>query len=195
MNNQQNIAEMHNRIKEKLNNNMYTSYILALWNKYKFVILFVIIVILIAFIEVKVATCTSDCTYTLDKQKISKINPPCLNLPEDVYVYVYNSNNFNMHDVMEKTGIVGFNKLVVSEHISDQITRPIHKIKEGFKNIFTSNTPINAISNNILHSHKLTDVINPMNSFNNYDSPWRVLYPNGIHFNCFTTNGTIYFSQ
>ena len=190
-----NIEDLGKKINERIQNNVYASYALALWNKYKFILLFIVILILITFIEVKVATCTSDCAYSLDKYAISKINPPCLNLPDGVYIYVYNTSAFNSRDVMEKTGAVDYNKLIVGEHISNQISHPIHKIKEGFTNMFTSGTPINALTNNILNSQKLRDVINPLNSFNNYDSSWRVLYPNGVHLNCFSSNGTIYFSK
>lgn len=183
------------KIKEQIDNNIYLSYLSSLWNKYKFIILVIITIILITFIEIRIATCTSDCSYMLDKQNIMRISPPCLNLPDGVYLYVYSANKFDSHDVYDKTGIEGYNKLVVGEHITDQMVNPMNKIKEGFKSVFTSGTPINTITNNIVNSYKLKDVINPMNSFNNYDSSWRVLYPNGVHLNCFTSNGVIYFSK
>ena len=195
MDNENKIQQLKEEIKNKLSGNVYASYAVALWDKYKFIVLIVIVLILIVFIEVKVATCTSDCSYSLDKHVISQISPPCLELPEGVYLYVYNTHAFDSADVMERAGLDNYNKLTIGEHISDQIAHPINRIKEGFKNIFTCGTPINNITNGILNSQKLKDVINPMNSFNNFDSSWRVLYPNGVHLNCFTSNGVIYFSK
>lgn len=183
------------KINEKINSNVFLSYAKTLWDKYKYVVIFVIAIILIAFIEVRVATCTSECSYTLDKYQIHQMSPPCLRLPDNVYIYVYNSNIYNMREVEDKINIKGYNKLVVGEHIMDQITKPVNKIKEGFKKVFISGTPVNTIGNNILNGCKLKDVINPLNSFNNFDSSWRVLYPEGLHMNCFTSGGTIYFSR
>lgn len=190
-----NIKLLGAKIKERFDNNIYLSYIASLWNKYKFIVLIILAIILITFIEIKIATCASDCSYMLDKQNIMKISPPCLNLPEGIYLYVYSAGKYNTQDVYNKTGINGYNKLIVGEHITDQISHPVNKIKEGFKHILTSGTPINTLTNNIVNGYKLKDVINPMNSFNNFDSSWRVLYPNGVHLNCFTSNGVIYFSK
>ena len=144
--------ELETKIKNHIDNNLYLSYFKCIWDRYKFIILFIIVIILITFIEIKVATCTSDCSYMLDKYSVSRLHPPCLDLPEDVYIYVYNSSVSNSKDIYDKLGLQGYNKLTVGEHITDQMSYPLVRIKEGFKNFFSTGTPIHTLTNNIVHS-------------------------------------------
>lgn len=197
MYNDDNILILHDKIKEKIDNNLYISYLKSLWDKYKIVILFLVAVILVAFIEIRIATCSSDCSYALDKHKILKISPPCLDLPDGVYIYVYNSNTYNSDEVCNMTGIDSeyYNKLVVTEHITNQIMKPMNKIKEGFKNVFTNGTPVNTITDNLINGYKLRSIVDPSNTINDLSSKWCVLYPDNIHLNCFTSDNNIYFSN
>lgn len=192
-----NITSLQNRLKEKMDCNLYISYAKNIWDKYKIIILFVIAVILVAFIEIRIATCSSDCSYVLDKHHILKISPPCLDLPENVYIYVYNSSNYKTDEAFQLTGTDNsyYNKLVVTEHITNKIMRPINNIKEGFKTVFTNGVPINTITNNVINGYKLYNVIDPSNSSNDLSSKWCVLYPEGVHLNCFTSDNVIYFSK
>lgn len=218
MNQVNNLSELKEKINKRINNNIYISYLESVWNKYKFVLLFIITIILIAFIEMKIATCSSDCSYKLNKNNISKISPPCLHLPDGMYLYVYNVSKFNASEVYNKIGngnivkndmgkyntnnehfnqvnINDYKKYIVGEHISDKIASPLHTIKEGFKSLFSSSTPINNITNGIVNGYKLKDIVNPTNSFNNFDSSWRILYPSNIKLNCFSSEGVLYFNN
>ena len=203
-----NLTELKDKIDKQINDNIYIMYLKSIWSTYKFIILFIIAVILIAFIEMKIATCSSDCAYRLNKNSISKISPPCLRLKEGTYLYVYNVNKYNASEVYDKiisnnigkekfkqVDVNKYRKYIVGEHISDKIASPLQTIKEGFKGIFTSSTPINTITNSIVNSYRLKDIVNPTNSFNNFDSSWRILYPSDIKINCFMSNGMIYFNN
>lgn len=183
-------------IKQKLNNNVYYSFGKSLWNKYKIIIIFIIIVIIIAFIEVYIASCVSDCTYRLVKNKILKIQPPCVNLEEDEYIYVYNTMIFEKKDVMDKCKIPEhYKKKTILEHISTHLSRPIKGIYEGFKNSMTSCTPINNITNGLINCCKLKEASNPLNSFNSISSNWSIIYPPDRKIKCFVTKDKIMFNN
>ena len=184
-----------NFFKDKFNkNNSCLGFIGSIFEKHKFIILFIVVVIMITFIEITIATNISDCAYPLMKSKIMKIKPDCISLNDDEFIYVYNTNTFKRDEVMKKAKIPeNYKKQTVTEHITKQILKPINSIKEGWYNMFTTSTPINALSNNILSSVKIKDIVNPLNSFNSLASSWNVFYPSNLRLSCFIADGKIYF--
>lgn len=184
-----------NFFKDKFNkNNSCLGFIGSIFEKHKFIILFIVVVIMITFIEITIATNISDCAYPLMKSKIMKIKPDCISLNDDEFIYVYNTNTFKRDEVMKKAKIPeNYKKQTVTEHITKQILKPINSIKESWSNMFTTSTPINALSNNILSSVKIKDLVNPLNSFNSLASSWNVFYPNNLKLSCFIADGKIYF--
>lgn len=184
-----------NFFKDKFNkSNSCLGFIGSIFEKHKFIILFIVVVIMITFIEITIATNISDCAYPLMKSKIMKIKPDCISLNDDEFIYVYNTNTFKRDEVMKKAKIPeNYKKQTVTEHITKQILKPINSIKESWSNMFTTSTPINALSNNILSSVKIKDLVNPLNSFNSLASSWNVFYPNHLKLSCFIADGKIYF--
>ena len=184
-----------NFFKDKFNkNNSCLGFIGSIFEKHKFIILFIIVVVMITFIEITIATNISDCAYPLMKLKIMKIKPDCISLNDDEFIYVYNTNTFKRDEVMKKAKIPEhYKKKTVTEHITKQILKPINSIKESWSNMFTTSTPINVLSNNILSSVKIKDLVNPLNSFNSLASSWNVFYPSNLKLSCFIANGKIYF--
>ena len=191
-----NNSSMISFFKEKFNtDNSCFKYIDSIIGKHKYIILFVVLIILITFIEITIATNISSCAYTLIKDKIIKIRPDCVPLDKNEYIYVYNVNTFKRNEVIEKAKIPeSYKKQTVTEHLTKQILKPINNMKNGFSNILRTSTPINDISNNILNSVKIKDVVNPLNSYNSLDSSWSVFYPGNIKLSCFIANGKIYFN-
>lgn len=184
-----------NFFKDKFNkNNSCLGFIGSIFEKHKFIVLFIVVVIMITFIEITIATNISDCSYPLMKSKIMKIKPDCISLNNDEFIYVYNTNTFKREEVMNKAKIPeNYKKQTVTEHITKQILKPINSIKESWSNMFTTSTPINALSNNILSSVKIKDIVNPLNSFNSLASSWNVFYPSNLRLSCFIADGKIYF--
>lgn len=185
-----------NTFNDRLQNNICYEYVKSVFDKYKYILLFTIIVVIITFIEVKIAVSASDCIYTLNKNKVLKITPPCLHMNKEDYIYVYNVSNYKKHQIMEKENLSNdyYIKRNVYEHISQQIKDPMKKIKSNIYSFFNSPTPVNNIANSIITTNKIKDVINPMNTLNDLCSNYNVLYPKYLQFNCFIVDGKIYFS-
>lgn len=184
-----------NELNKKIEDNVYLSYFKTIWDKYKFIIIFIIIIVLITFIEIKIATCSSDYSYMLDFNNIMIIRLPIKKQQEE-NIYIYNINKFEDQTVYDKIGIDknSYQTIIITQHISDQINKPIRYIKNGFREIFTGPTPINTLTNSVVNSHKLKDLVNPCNSFNDFSSEWRLIVPKNIHFNCFVSNNILYIS-
>jgi len=190
------IKEKYNEIKNKVDDNLYLSFCKSCFDKYKYLFLFIIVVIVIVFIESRVAQNFSDCSYWLDKRKILKIRPPCFQMDENDYIYVYNITMFERRGVLTMCEIPStYKKKSVMEHMSVSISRPMKRIKEGLGGLFNGCTPISNLSNALAGCCNFSDRLNPLTSGNLLISDWCIVYPSYLNVKCFTTRDKIIFTS
>lgn len=183
-------------IKERLNENIYFSFAKSVVEKYKFIIFFIVIILLISFIEIQIAQSISDCTYYLDKDRILKIKPPCLQLDEDEYIYIYNNDSFDKSTVIEKCNIPkGYKKRSIPKHFTTYLNKPCRKIKNTFKEMFNSTTPINNLTDGIIQCYSFRNKINIPSGYVSLNSNWIIIYPAKINIKCFIVNNKVVFSE
>lgn len=191
-----NLNEKYKLIKERLNNNLYYSFAQSVFDKYKYILLIVIIILLIAFIEIQIAQNISDCCYYLDKERIMKIKPPCLSLDENEYIYIYNNDSFDKSTVIEKCNIPkGYKKRSIPKHFTTYLNKPYRKIKGAFKEVFNSTTPINNLTDGIIKCYSFRNKINIPSGYVSLNSNWIMIYPAKINIKCFIANNRIMFAE
>lgn len=170
----------------KMSDNAILGYIKNIWDKFKIVIFIVFSIIIIAFIELSIATNVSECVYTLHRGKINILQPSCLKLRDNDYIYIFKSTEFMKQKVFDKINIPAHYLFKdINEHLATQITKPAHSIKQTFKNFNNSATPINDLSDNIINIAKINNIVHPFNAFNSLSSKWIMLYPSYLNPKCF----------
>ena len=171
---------------EQFSDNSILDYLKNIWNKYKIIIFVIFAVIIVAFIELAIATNVSDCSFSLERGKINKMNPYCLQLKEGDFVYVLKPNEFNKDSQIFKENIpLGYVSKSINEHIATQISKPVKSIKHTVENFNSSATPINDITSSLIDFTKIRSSINPFNGLSNLSTNWIIFYPKYINPKCF----------
>ena len=185
-----------NRKSTSFTHNLYYSFAQSVFDKYKYILLIIIVILLIAFIEIQIAQNISDCSYYLDKDRIMKIKPPCLSLDENDYIYIYNNDSFDKSTVIEKCNIPkGYKKRSIPKHFTTYLNKPYRKIKGAFKEVFNSTTPINNLTDGIIKCYSFRNKINIPSGYVSLNSNWIMIYPAKINIKCFIVNNKVMFAE
>lgn len=171
---------------QKLSDNNIIGYVRNVWDKFKIIIFVIFSIVIIAFIELTIATNISDCSFTLHRGKLNVMQPSCLHLRKDDHVYLFKTSDFNRsNEMFEEIIPKNYSMKVINQHIATQITKPTHSIKNTLENFNRSSTPVNDISNSIINLTKIRNIINPFNGLNNLASKWVMFYPSYVKPKCF----------
>lgn len=156
----------------------------------KFALILAVIVMILVFMEMFIAREMYRYRYPLPKTfmkiKLKEVEKP---------IYIYNCNACDSNNICkckdwEKNG---YKKMVIPEHNSSTIKRPLERFKQSAKDIFSGGTPISNLISTIGSGAKIVYTSNPTQILDEQKRKWKILFPENSKIKCFIDENKLYF--